>query len=411
LALCACATLATGTRASAANFGAPPSGDVPIFFDDQHVYASPDVLTHARVLAALVKDGEIYVPLRSMFEALGATVTVSPDGRTVTADKPGARVSVRVGDPHVVINGESRPLDVPPIVVAGVVLVPVRVLSEGLGAYVAWLPDRRAVVVRYVPPAVVPPPTPAPTVAPTAAPTAAPTPAPPLPTAMPTEKSYTAFVQAAYSRPNNANEFVAGGFCDSFIVNVAYAPIRSKFAVKADARQDTYVTSNNAVDAFGNHYTQFATIDGGTAFTPVFFARQTTLDVRLEYQVAAPRVYVGLGYLHASTNYGYPALDAVGFGIEKLPDLRPGIGVYGSVFDYPSASGTYSVGAPTSPDAGASYTQRYAILTYDVGATLVARHVPVYLFGGYGGNRYTVKQNAPIGQTHSGPYIGLGVKI
>ncbi len=400
----------TGGGASAADFGVPPAGDVPIFFDDQHVYAKPDVLTHARVLAALVKNGEIYVPLRSMFEALGATVSVSSDGRTVTADKPGARVSVTVGDDRVFINGESRPLDVPPIVVRGVVLVPVRVLSEGLGAYVAWLPDRRAVVVRYVPPPVVPP-TAAPTLAPTAPPTVAPTPTPPPPTPVPTERSYTAFVEAAYSRPKNYNEFINGFFCDTFLINAVYAPQRSKFAVKADLRQDAYVTSNNTADAFGNPYTQFATIDGGVAFTPVFFARQTAIDVRLEYQVLAPRVYVGVGYLHASTNYGYPSLNAVGFGLEKLPDLRPGIGLYGSVFYYPSATGNYTVDAVTSPNAGASYSQEYAILRYDVGAALVIRRSPVYLYGGFTGDQYSAKRNVPIGQTHAGPYIGLGVKI
>jgi len=36
---------------------------------------------------------------------------------------------------------------------------------------------------------------------------------------------------------------------------------------------------------------------------------------------------------------------------------------------------------------------------------------PVYLYGGFSGDRYTTKQNAPIDQTHSGPYIGLGVRF
>ncbi len=42
----------------------------------------------------------------------------------------------------------------------GVVMVPIRVISEGMGAYVLWVPDRHIVVVRYVPPT--PPPTEAP---------------------------------------------------------------------------------------------------------------------------------------------------------------------------------------------------------------------------------------------------------
>ncbi|MHB8231030.1 MAG: copper amine oxidase N-terminal domain-containing protein, partial [Vulcanimicrobiaceae bacterium] len=94
------------------DFGNPPSGEIPILYNDHTVYAKPDVLKQARVLAALVKDGHIYVPLRSMFEQMGATVSASADGNTVTAVKSGVSVSVTLGRHEVVINGETRPLDV-----------------------------------------------------------------------------------------------------------------------------------------------------------------------------------------------------------------------------------------------------------------------------------------------------------
>src|SRR5579872_6344037 len=97
------------------NFGTPPSGQVPILYNDHTVYAKPDVLKQDRVLAALVKGGQIYVPLRSMFEQMDATVSASADGKTVTAVKSNVTVSVTLGKPVVVINGESRPLDVPPM--------------------------------------------------------------------------------------------------------------------------------------------------------------------------------------------------------------------------------------------------------------------------------------------------------
>jgi hypothetical protein len=350
---------------------------------------------------------------------MGATVTASADGQTITADKPGSSVSVTLGKSEVIINGEARPLDVPPMLYEGVVLVPVRVLSEALGAYVQWLPERRVVVVRYIQePAPPPPATPVPAAPPTPAPPP-PTPAPyvvppapvPVPSAAPAQASYTGFIQAAYSPSNNYNEFVAGGYCDTYILNAALAPANSAFAVKADFRQDDYVTSSDTHDAFGNHYTQFATIDGGVAFTPVFFARQNSLDVRLEVKVFSPRVYVGVGYLHTTNNYGYPNLNAVGGGIEKLPDLRSGVSLYGSAFYYPNAAGTYTVGNPASANFGTAYRQQYQIVKYDIGIALVVAHSPVYLFGGYAGDQYTASKNAPIGQNHSGPYIGLGAKI
>jgi hypothetical protein len=171
------------------------------------------------------------------------------------------------------------------------------------------------------------------------------------------------------------------------------------------------VTSSNTVDALGNHYTQFATVDGGTAFTPVFMARQSSLDIRLEYQVLKPRIYAGVAYLHTANNYGYPNLNAAGVGLEKLPDLRPGLSFYGSAFYYPNASGTYTVSNPASGNFGTSYQLQYQVIKYDIGVALVFAHSPAYLFGGFGGDHYTATKNAPIGQIHDGPYIGLGVKI
>ena len=48
---------------------------IPILYNDHHVYSKPDVLKQGRVLAALVKNGTLLIPLRSMFEQMGATVS------------------------------------------------------------------------------------------------------------------------------------------------------------------------------------------------------------------------------------------------------------------------------------------------------------------------------------------------
>jgi hypothetical protein len=381
-------------------FGTPPSGEIPILYNDHTVYAKPDVLKQGRVLAALVRNGQIYVPLRSMFEQMGATVTASADGNTVTASKAGATVSVTLNKPEVVINGETRPLDVPPILYKGILLVPVRVLSEGMGAYVQWVPEKRLVVVRYIPPT--PPPTPAPTAAPTIA---------PVPTPAPTEPPYTVFLQAAGAKISNYNEFSAGQQCRALLAALAIAFKNSPLAIKVDYRQYSYVTSDNLVDGYGSHYTLVSTIDGGSAFTPVFLAKQSSLDARLEYQIAAPKIYVGLGYLQTTTNYGYPQLNGLGVGIEKLPELRSGISWFGSAFYYPTASGNYTIANAASSNNGKTYRQQYAITKYDIGLALALARFPIYLYGGYSADQYTAKQNAPIGQTHNGPYIGLGVKF
>jgi hypothetical protein len=408
---CGASAVAQTTEPAPGDLGNPPSGEIPILYNDHTVYAKPDVLKRGRVLAAQVKDGHIFVPLRSMFEAMGATVSASADGRTVTVQKVGGSISVTVGVNEVILNGETRPLDVAPIIYRGIVLVPVRVISEGMGAYVQWVPSQRVVVVRYLTAPVPPPPTPVPTAVPTPVP---PPPAPPPPTPVPTPTiaPYGGFIEGAISDTQTYNEFADGQRCpQSYDLDAAYAFGHSPWAVKVDYRQDVYGTTSSTVDAYGNHYTGFATIDGGYAFTPEFVARQSTLDGRIEYQVAAPRIYVGVSYLHTANNYGYPQLNGVGFGIEKLPELHPGVSFFGSAFYYPSASGTYTITNPASSNVGISYRQQYAVTKYDIGLALVANHFPVYLYGGFSGDEYRARTAAPINQIHDGPYIGLGVKL
>ena len=51
------ATLATSGTQVAADFGQPPSGEIPILYNDHHVYANPSILRQNRTLGALIKNG------------------------------------------------------------------------------------------------------------------------------------------------------------------------------------------------------------------------------------------------------------------------------------------------------------------------------------------------------------------
>jgi Copper amine oxidase N-terminal domain len=407
-----------------ANFGTPPSGEIPILFNDHHVYAKPDTLTQNRVLAALVKNGVILVPLRSMFEQMGATVSYDGASKSVTAQKPGASVQVTLGKAEAVINGESRPLDVPPMLYKGVLVVPVRVISESLGAYVQWVPDRRICVVRYIPPTPVP--TPPPTVPPTAPPTPAAT---PTPTPAPIAPSYSGFIQGAYSFSKISNEFAAQQTSKgSYLASGAY--LWDPFALKADFRYDQYNTTNNgtiltpdnvgpictptnppAPFTPGAPATFFNTIDGGRCFTNVFKARQSWWTGALEYKVANPHIMIGIDYLSATNNYGYPRLSGWGVGLEKLPDFTSSVSWHGNVFYHPSASGTYTVNDPASPHFGLTYKQQYHLYTYDAGLDYLFGRSPLYLYLGFNGDYYNANANAPVSQTHSGPYAGIGLRF
>ncbi|MDQ6924916.1 MAG: copper amine oxidase N-terminal domain-containing protein [Candidatus Eremiobacteraeota bacterium] len=425
-----------------ADFGTPPSGEVPILFNDRHVYSKPDRLKANRVLAALVRGNTILIPLRSMFEQMGATVSYDPASKTVDVSKPGSDVKVTVGKPEVVINGESRPLDVPPEIYKGAVVVPVRVISEGMGAYVQWVPDRRIVVVRYVSPPTPPPPPPA---TPTPAPVVTPKPVPP-PTPSPTptpvaRNPYEHYIVGDYIfSPKVYNEFSPGnkGVGGSYHLAgvVEFPAFGLPWMLEGDYRSWSYnhnsgIPPNAFLVGDGNPcpHSSFTaaqtpaagdqgcvTVIGayGQTAVPSFTARDTDFDGRLGLKIAEPRIYIGVGYLHREENYGYPKQNGFGFGAEKLPDLDQPLSVYGSIWYYPSISGNFTFPAGSTPPGLApgsvdKFQQRF--LKYQIGGTLNLGNSGLFLDAGFLGDSIKGKNLSPSDASHAGGFIGLGIKF
>jgi hypothetical protein len=140
---------------------------------------------------------------------------------------------------------------------------------------------------------------------------------------------------------------------------------------------------------------------GGAAYVPSFSASDADADVRLGLRVLNPRVYIGVGYLCRWTNYGYPKMNNVGFGIEKLPDLNIPLSLFGSFWYYPNIKGTYATGLPLA----------YALYKYQLGLDYVFGKSPIFLDLGWIGDALNNKQNAPANSTAQGPFVGLGVKF
>ena len=82
--------------------------------------------------------GRTMVPLRTIFESLGATVDWNNDTKTVTAFNELYYVQATINDKNMKVNGETKTLDIPPLLVDGRTLVPARFVAEAFGAKVDW---------------------------------------------------------------------------------------------------------------------------------------------------------------------------------------------------------------------------------------------------------------------------------
>ncbi|MGQ0569345.1 MAG: copper amine oxidase N-terminal domain-containing protein [Armatimonadota bacterium] len=95
----------------------------------------------------IVIGGRVLVPLRGVFERLGAFVQWDPRTNVVSAARGDTQVQLTIGSRQAFVNGRVVSLDVPAMITRGRTLVPLRFVSEAMGARVDWDPANSAVFV------------------------------------------------------------------------------------------------------------------------------------------------------------------------------------------------------------------------------------------------------------------------
>ncbi len=95
------------------------------------------------------------VPLRTIFESLGATVEYNGETREVTAVRGDDTIKLTIGQPELYKNGVLvYTMDVVPVIIEenceSRTLVPVRAISEALGAKVGWNGETRTAIIENI---------------------------------------------------------------------------------------------------------------------------------------------------------------------------------------------------------------------------------------------------------------------
>lgn len=92
-------------------------------------------------------DGRVMVPLRAIFEGLGAEVEWESATETITGKKDNIVVTLRLNDTKADISGKTVTLDVAPTKIEGRTFVPARFVAESFGAEVKWDESRKQVII------------------------------------------------------------------------------------------------------------------------------------------------------------------------------------------------------------------------------------------------------------------------
>ena len=103
------------------------------------------------------RAGRMFVPLRGVFERLGASVVYS--NGEINAQGNGRSVNLHIGSTSATVNGQNVYMDVAPFLVGARTLVPLRFVAQSLGASVNWNASNNTVYIQgngssstYVPP-------------------------------------------------------------------------------------------------------------------------------------------------------------------------------------------------------------------------------------------------------------------
>ncbi len=93
-------------------------------------------------------NGRTVVPVRALYEALGATVNWDGTTQTVTATKDGETVQMRIGSKNIYKNGSLyTTTDVSPKAINGRTLIPARIAAELFSRNVNWIQETQTVVI------------------------------------------------------------------------------------------------------------------------------------------------------------------------------------------------------------------------------------------------------------------------
>lgn len=86
----------------------------------------------------VIKNDTTLVGFRAILEALGAEVSWNGETKTVTANKDGINIVLKIDSNIATVNGEEKTLLTPPEIISNSTMIPVRFISEQLGMMVDW---------------------------------------------------------------------------------------------------------------------------------------------------------------------------------------------------------------------------------------------------------------------------------
>lgn len=103
--------------------------------------------TLSLVIPPIIVNNVSYVPLRGVFEPIGATIEWNQGNFTGVVKKDDIVIEINASSKEMKLNGKPLAGELKPISLNYVTMVPLRFLSETLGAEVKWQSDKNTIYI------------------------------------------------------------------------------------------------------------------------------------------------------------------------------------------------------------------------------------------------------------------------
>lgn len=95
----------------------------------------------------VIREGRTLVPVRVVSEAMSASVYWLEKTKQIRIVEGGNEIILTIGSTEMKIGGVTKTMDVEPMIIGGSTYVPLRFISENLGAEIAWNNDTREITI------------------------------------------------------------------------------------------------------------------------------------------------------------------------------------------------------------------------------------------------------------------------
>jgi hypothetical protein len=121
----------------------------PLFAQDKPIQVYIDDVKINFTNSPILEHGRTLVEFRPIFDHLGFLISWDDVTKTITGEKEGLKITLKLNSNIAYINGAFKQLDVTPKVINGRTMIPLRFVSEASGGAVEWDSETQTVYIFF----------------------------------------------------------------------------------------------------------------------------------------------------------------------------------------------------------------------------------------------------------------------